>query len=474
MVMGRTSNTARVLSEILAVVSAYGLREAALKETSVRLVAEMNTKQIAILKREVELALRDAGFSRDDASVATAIAARNLLDGITNSEHQMKDENATILEAIESSTASFVKFKAAQEQRFEDLEAKMKRPGNGADDGDVPVRSVAKSVLIDPSAPEVKSFARYMRTGQMEQKDMSGGSNADGGYAIPKEIDAAIEAVLLKQSPLRPYCLVQPITTPDYHKLVNKRGFGASWVGETAARPATTTAQFADIKPPMGELYANPQATQQMLDDVFFDAPSWLANELGVAFAESESNTFINGNGTNQPLGFLAGTPVATADATRTFGVLQYVPTTNATGFAAVTSTASPFDILQQTIFSMRPGYRKDAIWVMHPTTLAVLAQVKDTVGRPIMVPSLIVGQPPTIMGYPVVECEHMPLIGANAFPIAFGNFSRGYIIVDRMNIRVLQDPFSNKPYVGFYTTKRVGGQVMNSECIKLVKCSVS
>jgi HK97 family phage major capsid protein len=406
-----------------------------------------------------------------------------------------------IVGAIEQSNAAFSQFKTKYDKRFDTLEAKLlNRPRNGGlesrglvepddYDGDIwgqqrippEVKTLAHSIGIRPSAlataldtPEVKAFNRYMRTGQMEQKDMSAGSGSDGGYAVPKVIDSLIESVLLKQSPIRRYASVQQISTMDFHKLVNKRGFAAAWVSETQARPNTATGQLVDLVPPMGELYSNPQATQQMIDDVFFSAATWLVDELGVAFAEAEGNVFCNGNSINQPQGLLTTPVAATADATRPWGTLQYIPTTAATGFAAVSATVSPFDVLQQAIFAMRPGYRTDAAFFMHPTTLGTLAQVKDTIGRPIMVPSQVLGQPPTILGYPAVECEHFPALGANALAVAFANLRRGYLIVDRIGTRVLQDPFSNKPYISFYTTKREGGAIMNYECIKLIKCATS
>jgi len=263
-------------------------------------------------------------------------------------------------------------------------------------------------------------------------------------------------------------------TTGDFHKLVSLLGFAASWVSETAARPETTAGTFADVMPPSGDLYALPYASQQMVDDAFFNVTQWLSTTLADAFTEKESSAFITGNGTNQPKGFLSYTNVATDDSSRAFGQIQYIPTGAAGAFVTVSATASPFDVLNTTVAAMKVGYRSGCKWYMSPSTLALLANVKDTIGRPILIPAITAGTPPLLAGYPVVECEHMPAIAGNSYSIAFANMQRAYLITDRIGTRVLVDPFSNKPYIGYYTTRRTGGAVQNSQAIKLVKFAVS
>ena len=371
-----------------------------------------------------------------------------------------------INEAVQQSTKDFQDFKARMEARFELYEAadaKANRPYlNGERNG--------SQFLTDP---ECKAFNSYLKTGdkhEMKSLAVSTNSGADGGYAVPKAIDAMIEAILVKQSPIRRYANVVQIQTPDYHKLVNTRGWGSSWVGELAARPATTTAALVDIVPPMGELYANPQASQQMLDDVFFNAGQWIADEIGITFGASESDAFLNGTGTNMPKGLLTYPTAATADGTRAFGTFQYVPT----GAAAAFATTNPLDTFQQTVFSMRPGYRDGAVWLMSPSTMATVSQFKDSYGRYLLQPSPVLGQPATILGYAVVECEHMPAVAANALAVVFANLQRAYLIADRVGTRVLVDPYSSKPNVGYYCTKRLGGAMINSECVKAIKISAT
>jgi HK97 family phage major capsid protein len=326
-----------------------------------------------------------------------------------------------------------------------------------------------------PDTPETKAqveaYNRYLKSGdKAELKSMSVSSGPDGGFAVPKVIDAMIESVALKLSPIRQIAQTVQVSTPDYHKLINTRGWLANWAGETEARPATASAQLVDINPPMGELYANPQATQQMLDDVFFNAGTWIADEIGLAFGVEESNQFINGNGVNKPKGFLTQ-PISTAsDATRPFGTLQYTASGAAGDWTALSATVNPADVLLKLLFSLRPGYRQGACWLMHPTLLSEIMTFKDYQGRYILQPSMAQGTPPTMWGYPIYESEFIPAKAANSLSIAFGNFKLGYLIVDRIGTRVLVDPFSAKPNVGYYCTHRVGGSCLNTEAIKILK----
>jgi HK97 family phage major capsid protein len=203
---------------------------------------------------------------------------------------------------------------------------------------------------------------------------------------------------------------------------------------------------------------------------VFFNASTWLAQEAADAFAESESDKFINGDGINKPKGLLTYPTSSVADATRPFGTVQYVPTGNASNFAALTSTVNPQDVLRTVAFSMHPGLRGSAVWLMNSMTLATM---KDYQGRFILQEATALGMPRTILGYPVVEAMHMPDIAANTFPIAFMN-PRAYLIVDRIGTRVLVDPFSSKPNVMHYVTRRLGGAVQNSRALKLLKIAAS
>ena len=349
----------------------------------------------------------------------------------------------------------------------ENLEAKMSRPSFG---GNPSAQDAAQ-------AEHKASFNQYIRKGveydkDLEVKALASGTNsgADGGYAVPKTIDAMIEEMIVNISPIRALSDVQQISTPDFHRIVNIRGTASGWVGETDARSASNTPQIKDVKPTIGELYANAQATQQMLDDVFFNAEQWLADNIATEFARAEGAAFITGDGTNKPTGFLAGTVNSTDDATRAFGAIQYV----ASGVAGDFAASNKADVLFTLVSKLKAGYRANASFVMPKATLFEIAALKDSNGRYLFDFSTVPNVPNKLLGYNVAEAEDMPAKAANAYGIAFGDFKRGYLVVDRVGTRVVRDPFSNKPYIGFYVTRRTGGAVINSEAIKVVKFAVS
>jgi HK97 family phage major capsid protein len=333
-------------------------------------------------------------------------------------------------------------------------------------------RAAARPVLDGGSAvsPEVKGFVDgYLRFGrESELKSVTGAVAGDGGVAVPREIDEMISAQLKRISPIRSIAQVVQTGTAGYRKLITNSGTASGWVSEVAARPITNTPTFTEIAPPSGELYANPAASQAMLDDARFGLESWLANEIAVEFARAEGAAFVAGTGTNQPRGFL-GAPTSVAnDNTRAFGTLQFLNSGNATGF----DTAPELKIID-LVHSLKAGHRQGASWVMNSATLAQVRKLKAADGSFLWQPGLMEGQPNRLLGYPVVEAEDMPDIAAGAFPIAFGNFRNGYLIAERSATSILRDPFTNKPFVHFYATKRIGGQVLDSEAIKLLRISV-
>jgi HK97 family phage major capsid protein len=321
-----------------------------------------------------------------------------------------------------------------------------------------------------PVSPEVKGFVDgYLRRGStLELKSLTGSIPADGGYAVPHEIDALIARELTEISPIRAIAQVVQTGTAGYRKLVTTGGFASGWVSETAARPETGTPDFQEIAPPTGELYANPAASQAMLDDASFDIESWLASEVAMEFARAEGAAFVSGNGINRPKGFLDAPKSEDFDGERPFGTLQYIGTGNATGFGS-----EPDATLIDLVHTLKAGHRQGASWVMNSTTLATVRKLKTSDGAFLWQPGLVDGQPDRLLGYPVVEAEDMPDIAANAFPIAFGNFRHGYLIAERTATQILRDPYMNKPFVHFYATKRVGGQVLDSAAIKLLKIEV-
>ena len=322
-------------------------------------------------------------------------------------------------------------------------------------------RGAAASAFVD------KYLRKGLETG-VELKAVTSGSDATGGYAIPEEIDAEIDKVLTSISPIRAIANVVKVGSAGYRKLVTKGGTPSGWVAEIDERPESSTPSFFEIAPPFGELYANPAVSQAMLDDAAFDVEAWLASEIATEFARAEGQAFVSGSGVNRPKGFLQAPTSALGDGTRAFGTVQFIATGTAGGFPA----PNPQDKLIDLVQALRPPYRQGAVFVMNSATAARIRKFKTADGAFLWSPGLTAGQPDMLLGYPVVEAEDMPDVAADSLSIAFGNFRAGYLIAERTETQILRDPFTNKPFVHFYATKRVGGQVSNSEAIKLLKFS--
>ncbi len=337
------------------------------------------------------------------------------------------------------------------------------------------IRTGGAGTAADPAVAEhARAFNSWFRKGDravdadlhaLEVKAaLTTDSDPDGGYLVPEEMASTIDRVVGTVSVMRDISSVMTISGDTYTKLVNMGGAGAGWVGEREARPETAAPTLRQLVFNTMELYANPAATQKMLDDGRIDIGQWLGNEVAEAFAEQEGAAFISGNGVNKPRGLLAYDPVA--NASWAWGKIGFVKSGGAAGFAA----DDPADAIIDLTYALKQGYRNGASFLMSDATMGAVRKLKDGDGAYLWrIPEGSEGVP-TILGKPVRTDDNMPAIGANDFPIAFGNFPRAYLIIDRFGIRVLRDPFTNKPFVHFYTTKRVGGGVQNFEAVKLLK----
>ena len=345
-------------------------------------------------------------------------------------------------------------------RRIDRLALDRSRPplGNGADHARDPAKGEHKA-----------AFHAYIRTGEaaglkrLEEKALSAGSGPDGGYLVPDTVESEVLRRLSAVSPIRAISSVRVISGGQYKRAFSTTGPATGWVGETAARPQTASPTLSEMSFPAMELYAMPAATQTLLDDAVVDIDRWIAEEVEAAFAEQESIAFVAGDGVNKPKGFLS-TPTIEEEVWE-WGKLGVVRTGGAT-FPAT----NPSDVLVDLIYALKSGYRQNASFVMNRKTQSAIRRFKDDNGQYLWAPPASIGQAATLMGFPVVEAEDMPDIAANECAVAFGDFKRGYLIVDRAGMRVLRDPYSAKPYVLFYTTKRVGGGVQDYAAIKLLK----
>ncbi|SHO66226.1 phage major capsid protein, HK97 family [Pseudoxanthobacter soli DSM 19599] len=350
-----------------------------------------------------------------------------------------------------------------QKRRLDHASVKARRPGLAPETGEAAGRAGA--------GERKAAFETYVRTGReavhaagIEAKALSAASPADGGYLVPEETEREIMRRLAAISPIRRIAGSRQVSGTVYRKPFSVAGPAVGWVGETAARPETAAPTLAELSYPTMELYAMPAATGTLLDDTAVDIDQWIAEEVETAFAEQEGAAFVGGNGINRPKGFLSYTTAA--ESAWSWEKIGYL----ATGAAGAFPASNPSDVLVDLVYTLKAGYRQNASWVMSRKTQAAIRKMKDAEGAYIWQPPASAGTEASLMNFPVVEAEDMPAISAGSLSIAFGDFRRGYLVVDRVGVRVLRDPYSAKPYVLFYTTKRVGGGVQDFDAIKLLK----
>jgi len=401
-------------------------------------------------------------------------------------------KSADIASAFDEFRRGFESFRAENDRRIKDVERKSADPltdekvtkiGLALDESKRvldelvlksrrPVLGRDNRALSGAELEHRDAFNAYVRHGEagglklLEGKALavSTGGGADGGFLVPEETEREIGRRLAQVSPIRAIAGHREVSGNVYRKPFLITGAASGWVGETAARPQTDSPTLAELSFATMELYAMPAATQTLLDDSAVNIDEWIAGEIDTVFAEQEGTAFVSGNGTNRPKGFLDYTKVDENDWS--WGEIGFVPSGAAGAFAA----SDPSDALVDLVYALKGGYRQNATFVMNRRTQAEVRKLKDDAGSYLWQPGLTAGQPATLLGYPVMSDDNMPDIAADTYAIAFGDFRRGYLVVDRMGVRVLRDPYSAKPYVLFYVTKRVGGGVADFDAIKLMK----
>ncbi|MFY9622811.1 MAG: phage major capsid protein [Rhodoplanes sp.] len=352
-----------------------------------------------------------------------------------------------------------------QQQQINELTLKQARPAFARD---------GASASSFAAREHKAAFDAYVRRGdsaalrELEIKALSAGSGPDGGYLVPPEVEHAIGRRLAAISPIRSLASVRVVSANVYKKPFMTSGPAVGWVGETDARPQTNSPVLDELNFPVMELYAMPAATPTLLDDAAVNIDEWIASEVELAFATQEGTAFVTGDGVNKPKGFLSYTTVA--NDSWQWSKLGYI----ATGVAGNWPVSNPSDVLVDLIYSLKAGYRQNGVFVMNRKTQSAIRKFKDTTGQYLWQPPAQAGGRASLLTFPVIESEDMPDIGTDAFAIAFGDFIRGYLVVDRTGVSVLRDPYSAKPYVLFYTTKRVGGGVQDFDAIKLLKFAAS
>ena len=328
----------------------------------------------------------------------------------------------------------------------------------------------------ETDTPHKKAFAAYLRSGDdgglrglsVEEKALSSAVAADGGYLVDPQTAAEIVGVLRSSASIRTIANVVNVEASAFDVLVDHADIGAGWAGETDARTETDTPKIDRISIPLHELSALPKASQRLLDDSAFDVEGWLAQRIADKFSRAEAQAFISGDGDEKPRGFLSYPKVD--NEVFDWGSLGYVPTGTDGDF----SSSEPADAIVDLVYALGARYRANGTFVMNSKTAGAVRKMKDADGRFLWSDGLQAGEPARLMGYPVLIAEDMPDIAAGAFAIAFGDFRAGYTVAERPDLRILRDPFSAKPHVLFYATKRIGGDVSDFAAIKLLKFAAS
>lgn len=321
-----------------------------------------------------------------------------------------------------------------------------------------------------------KAFSAFIRKGiesdllALERKAMTVGSDPEGGYMVPHELSQRIVMRQRDLTPMRQLATVMEISSDALEMLSDRNEAEANWVSETAARNETATPALAKVRIPVHEISAQPKASQKLLDDAQINAEEWLALKVADRFARREADAFINGDGIARPRGLLTYTVSGNDDEARTANQIQYVATGLAGGFAA----SNPADKLFDLVYKLKAAYLPKASWLMPRSVSSAIRKLKGADGNYLWQVSLQAGQPPTLLGFPVFFGEDMPAMANNSLSVGFGDFTEAYTIVDRTGIRLLRDPYTDKPNVKFYTTKRVGGDVVNFDAVKLLRFSAS
>jgi HK97 family phage major capsid protein len=422
------------------------------------------------------------------------------LEKIANGFDEYKKVNDQRIEAIKagSSTADMDAKLAKMDEhinaisdaksRLEKMETKLARPGalSGGNEGRSKESEEYKSAFLNwvrsPSDMERRNTLQQRAKALQAVETRAMGDDFEtrstaavtstgsaGGFALPEIIERQIARLSVDISPIRQISTVRTVGSPDYKELFDVNGAAFEWIGESDTRNQTNTPDLAEVAPTFGMASAKPQASEESLDDLFFDVESWLTSSAAEAMAAGEGVAFITGNGTKKPTGFLAGpAPVTTTDASRAFGTLQYI----ASGQAAAMPTSA--DLFYDVIYGLRSRYRANARWVTSKVVLAAMRKYKDAQNQYLWQPSLVLDQPATFMGYPITEAEDMPAVAANAFPLAFGDFREGYLITDRVGMRITRDEITTPGFVKFYVRKRLGGKLRNTQAIKLLKIAAA
>jgi len=413
-----------------------------------------NDSRLKLIEKDAGHAELDEKVEKIDAAVSGFVEAKEKIDTAMKAQAERIDE----LEAELEQGGPQGKGPSKLEQEYAQKWTKWMRSCREGDrNGDL----------------EMEADLRTAEKAILAEKAIDTTANASGGFAVPESIGRDIADQVRLMSPMRDLCKVVQVGTSDYKELVNIHGEGSAWVGETGTRNETATPSFRERAPTMGTLYTYPRATEESMDDVFFDVASLLVDSSAMEFAIAESAAFLSGSGTNRPTGILNTAPLTTDDDAsppRSAEAIEYIPLDQSSPLSAITP-----DALIDLVYLLRSPYRQGSTWAMNSTLVSAIRKLKDTTNQYLWQPGLQAGEPSQLIGYPVRVLEAMDNAVAAArsplvynFPVLFGNFKRAYLIVDRVGTRITVDANITTPgYVKWYIRRRVGGIILDNNALK-------
>lgn len=416
----------------------------------------MNKQRIALAMIASAMTAQAVSIPRGIVSVRADADVKAMVEDVNKAFAAFRAENDKQLDDIKKGHAD-----ALQALKVDRINADIEKLQAAVDEANLKIAAAQMNGGAQGGVKDKEysaAFGAHFKRGEV-QASLNKGADGDGGYLAPVEWDRSITSKLVEVSPMRSLCSVQTISTNGFSKLFAVAGITSGWVGETAARPTTANGTFSSLAYNAGEIYANPTATQQMLDDAAIDLEAWLAGEVETEFAYQEGLAFLTGSGVNKPTGLLTYITGAANAAVHPYGAI----TTINSGAAAAITADSLIDLTSSLPTAMAGG----AKLIANRNTITAARKLKDGQGNYLWQPSFVAGAPATINGYGITEVAGMPDIAAGSKPIMFGDFKRGYLIVDRLGVRVIRDNLTNKPFVSFYTVKRVGGGLLDPSYLR-------
>ena len=432
------------MSEIMQAIEAVGKSFADLKETNERMLAEERAGN-EVRAKELKTAL-----DKISDELGANVKAKELLE----KRLATMQDRIEIVEALNDRPRATIQDKIRSEHK--DLFLRWIRSGGTDRDAEMKARELAEKAR--------------------EVKDVSIGTTTAGGFALPEEISRAIDVLVLKQSAIVANVKNVQVGTQDYKELVTQLDNTAAWSTETGSRSATTTPQLRERAPTWGELYALPKASNWSLEDLMFNVEQWLMDASAEQFAYALSTAIYNGNGSGKPTGMFNGAPVTTDDYAspeRAHAVLEYIPITSPS--SPFTSSGLTAKTLIDLVYQLRAPYRNGAQFAMNSVTQGHVRKMTDSQGQFLWQPSLQMGQPDRLLGYPVFTWEDLgnPTTG-NAYAAVFGDFRRAYTLATRSGIQIIRDQVTAPGFTNFYVSRRYGGCVTNNNAVKVAKVAVS